>query len=100
MKIQKYLLKGKYTAKLKSHKNAAMGWDQSESKETTVPFKIGELVIYEPPVLTAPRNNSIAGLEDILNGNFIFKWNHSPLLNEYEITISESIDFDRNLSVF
>ena len=96
----KKLSEGRYTAKLKSYKNAAMGWDLSESSETIVPFKIGELVIYEPPVLISPRNNSIAGLEDILNGNFIFKWDHSPLLSEYEITISESIDFDRNLSVF
>ena len=94
------LAEGKYTAKLKAIKNAALGWDESESPETSVNFRIGELVIYDPPVLLAPGNNSIASLEDILNGNFIFKWRHSPLLPEYEITISESIDFDRNLSVF
>ena len=91
---------GRYSAELKAYKKADLGWDISESPSAEVNFRIGELVIYDPPVLVLPRNNSIAGLEDILNGNFIFKWQHSPLLPEYEITISESIDFDRNLSVF
>ena len=96
----KLLTEGKYTVKLKAVKNAVLDWNKAESPETSVNFRIGEIVIYDPPVLLSPRNNSIASLEDILNGNFIFKWEHSPLLPEYEITISESMDFDRNLSVF
>ena len=94
------LTEGRYTAKLKAYKKADLGWDISESGELVVPFRIGEVVIYDQPVLVSPRNNSVSSLEDILNGNFIFKWDHSPLLAEYEITISESMDFDRNLSVY
>ena len=94
------LTEGKYTAILKAYKEAEMGWDISESGETAVPFTIGEIVIYDPPVLLSPGNNSVTGLEEVLNGNFIFEWTQSPMLAEYEITVSESFDFNRNLSVF
>lgn len=99
-KNTKLLTEGNYTAKLKAYKKADLGWDISESKESVTPFRIGEIVIYNPPVILSPADKTITGLEDILNGIFIFKWEHSPLLREYEITISESFDFDRNLSVF
>ncbi len=94
------LTEGKYSAELKAYKNADGGWSKSESQPVITEFSIGEIVIYDPPVLLSPGNNTVAGMEDVLNGNFIFEWTQSPVLKNYTITISESFDFDRNLSSF
>ncbi len=94
------LSEGIHSVKLKSYKKASGKWGISESPEGTDSFRISEVVVYDPPVLTAPSDKKILSREEALAGNLIFEWQHKPMLKRYDISISDSINFDRNLSVF
>ncbi|MDX9801666.1 MAG: FecR domain-containing protein [Spirochaetia bacterium] len=96
----KELSEGIHTVKLKAVKKAAGKWGISQSGETELRFMISDVIVYDPPVLLSPSDKKIVNMEEVLNGNLVFSWQHRPILSRYEISISDSYNFDRNLSIF
>lgn len=96
----KELSEGIHNVKLKAVKKSSEKWGISQSGETVLSFRITDVIVYDPPVLVSPPDKKIADMEGILNGNLVFEWQHKPMLRRYEISISDSINFDRNLSIY
>ena len=96
----KELSEGIHNVKLKAIKKSSDKWGISQSGETVLRFRITDVIVYDPPVIVSPADKKIADMEEILNGNLVFEWQHKPMLRRYEISISDSINFDRNLSIY